>query len=496
MQQFEFTAWSIYTGPSYLQNIYEGSSWVVGKWDAINNDTSAAEIKADIDARIDSVINAFQKALPCYKTYNRFFIIPEFFFRCKQGPYPYLKVDGEDYPVAYIQKKLKERLSEIIPNDNNYYNIFSGTVLTSNITDYNQFLASAPVTERMEKLNKCLNDQNGDLFRHAVSKQHKAVSWYRENIANNKKTQLNRHTFSNYKVNNSSTALDNFMKEARENPLCTVRNRGVFFVYNRTMMDEMQSFICEKQYESTVDLTMGMFKGDKLNHDGMITEWMANYPSISILGGDKDTDNFSTCARFTPKFLWNSDFGVEICLDHRKQRLRRTVDMCIQNGADADNFPILHQIISSGGMQILDYSVGADRSSSIFNADGCDKIYKVYGDDNTVILKGESGIFTGITTGVYNKSVQSKWTGNDGQIYYSHSQLAFCTNESKIDGYNNALELNNKKAQTFNGTQEDPSNNLTDLYGPMIITDGMKEATSLFGATTGELHYYSDVSGQ
>ncbi|PKN97172.1 MAG: hypothetical protein CVU43_17665 [Chloroflexi bacterium HGW-Chloroflexi-5] len=485
MQQFEFTAWSLYTGPSNLQSIYENSSWVVGRWDGINGNTSAAEIKKDIDARIDILINAFQRALPNYKTYNRFFIVPEFFFRCQQGPYPYVKVDGVDYPVEYIQKTLKGRLSAIIPNDNNYYSFFSGSVLTSNVSDYDQFLSSVAVTERLQQLNNCLADDT-DLMRKMSSNQHTTASWHRELFNRTKKTPQNKSV-------NSSDALNDFMKVVRANPLCTVRNRGVYLFFNRSMMAEMQSFICEKQYESTVDLTMGVFNGNRIEHGGMITEWMANYPSISILGGDKQTDGLSTNARFTPEFLWNADIGLEICLDHRKQRLRRTVDMCIQNGADADNYPILHQIISSGGMQILDYAVAADRSSRIFNADGCDKIYKVYGDESTVILNGEAGKFTGITTGVYNKSVQSKWTGKDGQTYYSHSQLAFCTNESKVEGFNNALGLNNEKAETYTGTPDTPSNTLTDLYEAQIFS--LNGTTDLFGATTGELHYYSDVSG-
>lgn len=85
--------------------------------------------------------------------------------------------------------------------------------------------------------------------------------------------------------------------------------------------------------------------------------------------------------------------------------------MCTANGAAADNFPLFKQLIPSGGMQILDYGVAASKSSVIFNADGCDKIYYVYTDPSSAILHGEPGVFTGITTGVYNKSIQSKMVG-------------------------------------------------------------------------------------
>lgn len=83
------------------------------------------------------------------------------------------------------------------------------------------------------------------------------------------------------------------MKGCRANPLCTVRNRGIYFYCKPTKGKvEVETFINEKQFESTVDLTMGIFdeKQKKINHGNMITEWMANYPSYSIIKGDKQTN--------------------------------------------------------------------------------------------------------------------------------------------------------------------------------------------------------------
>lgn len=473
MEQIEFTAWSLYTGPSNLKSIINDPNcpWVVGTWDGINNNTTAQEIKKDIDERINMLLYVFNKTLPMYKTYNRLFVIPEFFFHCKQGPYPYVKPDGLNYPLEYITLRLKTELKKIIPNDNNYYEIVIGSVLTSNIEDYGTFLNSLPVTQRLLELNLVLAD-NPALLK-AVHSGH----W-------------SRHLkFASQNTNNDLTALNNFMKLCRANPLCTVRNRGVCFHVNQTLMGEIETFVYEKQYESTVDLTMGIYDSqNKIVHGGMITEWMANYPSYSILNGDKQTDQYSTNARFTPRFFGNNDMGVEICLDHRLQRLRRTVDMSIQNGAAADNYPLLRQVIPSGGMQILDYSVAAEKSCAIFNADGCDKIYAKYGDESTVILKGEAGTYKGITCGVYNLCVQSKWAGKDGNTYYSHSQLAFTTYESVLSGFNNALGLNNPKAATYEGNEDKPTNVLTDDFKAQIIKLGSD--SDLFIAGPGEIHYY------
>lgn len=478
MEQFDFTAWSLYTGPSYLKTIINDPDcpWVVGQWDGVNADTSAAEIKKDLDQRIQLVVNGFKQAQGSYKTYNRHFVIPEFFFHCKQGPYPNIKVDGQLYPFDYITTQLHKQLAACIPNDENYYYIVIGSVLTSNVADYTTLLNSAAVKERQDQLNAILPK--------GLSKSLKAfghAAW--------KRRLSNRalHT-----ENSELNALNNFMLMARANPLCTVRNRGAFFNFHKTLIPDGKVYIYEKQYESTVDLTMGMFDASgKVTPNGMITEWIGNYPSYSILSGDKQTNQFSNFARFTPPFAGYSDYGVEICLDHRLQRLRRTVDMSMANGAAADNYPLFKQIIPSGGMQILDYSVAAAKNSVIFNADGCDKIYYVYTDPNSYILNGNAGKFKGITCGVYTQSVQSKWLARDGNTYYSHSQLAFTTNDSNVGGFNNALGLNNPKGKTYNGPIDKPYNVLTDSFYPVITV--LPGESPLFAGSTGELHYYQPM---
>jgi hypothetical protein len=474
MEQFDYSAWSLYTGPSELKTIINdpSCSWVVGQWDGINANSSKEEIKKDIDYRIQIIIDNLKQIIPQFKTYNRHFVIPEFFFHCVEGPYPNIKVDGENYPFEYIVLSLKKELKALIPNDNNYYTIIIGSTLTSNIEDYASFLNSDAVLQRQAELNAILPKGI-----HNLCKAHDNYKWKRSldfKLSENKDLDL----------------LNSFMKSARSNPLCTVRNRGAYFHFNKTMMEDVEVFLYEKQNESTVDLTMGIFDSNgKITTNGMITEWLGNYPSYSILSGDKQTSTPSTYARFTPSFFGSSDIGVEICLDHRLQRLRRTVDMSIVNGAAADNYPLFKQFIPSGGMQILDYSVAATKNAYIFNADGCDKIYTDYTDPNSVILNGESGKFKGITCGVYNQSIQSKWTGRDTQTYYSHSQIASTTNESSIEGFNNALGLNNIMATTYNGSEQAPSNARTDSFNPTIFPTEITE--NVFALNEGEIHYYN-----
>ena len=467
MTQADFTAWSIYTGPSQCKNLFaDGSSpWVVGQWDGINTDTSEVELKKDLDYRINVILHAFNEMLPRFKTNDRHFVIPEFFFRCKQGPYPYRKVDGENYPFEYIVSTLKNKLKDCIKSeDHNNYSIIIGSALTSNVVNYESFLNSPEVLGRQKDLNKLLPDI------HQTHEEHNNRHWSRDSVGE------------------KGSELYVFMDKARKNPLCTVRNRGAYFHFNRSLMDEVEVFIYEKQDESSIDLTMGMIIDKKLTTNGMITEWLASYPAFGITEGDKQTEPMFFGARFSPLGSNEGDVGVEICRDHYFKRLRRTVGMTIKNGADADNIPLAKQFVTSGGAQIFEPAIAANCNSVIFNADG---LHIVGG-------AGDKQPHKGITQGVYSQSISSNWTGRDGYPYHSHSQLAFTTNDSILKGYNNADGNNNIKALTFNNSDSSPCvhNDITDSFSPVIIDHVRpvlpdQEPQNVFALNDGELHHYA-----
>ena len=461
MTQADFTAWSLYTGPSQCKNLFaDGSSpWVVGQWDGINTDTGEVELKKDLDYRIDVVLHAFKAMLPRFKTNDRHFVIPEFFFRCKQGPYPYRKVDGVNYPFEYIVSTLKNKLKGCIkPEDHNNYTIIIGSALTSNVVDYDSFLNSPEVMARQKELNEYLPDI------YLTIEEHDNLHWSRD--PHSKK----------------DSKLYVFMERARRNPLCIVRNRGAYFHFNRTLMDEVEVFCYEKQNESSIDLTMGMIIDKKITANGMITEWMASYPSFSIVGGDKQTEPFFVGARFSPSGFIAGDVGVEICRDHYFQRLRRTVGMTIDNGANAHNFPLAKQFVVSGGAQIFEPAIAINCNSVIFNADG---LHNVGGVEDK-----------GTAEGVYSQFIDSNWTGRDEKPYHSHSQIAFTTNDSIIKGYNNADGDYNVKALTNNGKDMSRYNEMTDSIRPVIIEHigpviPDQDPQNIFALNDGELHHYA-----
>jgi hypothetical protein len=473
----EYIAWAIYTGTSGIAQIANdgGETWAVGAWDALNKDAKAQEIQRDIDARINLIIGTFTQALPHYRAHNRYFVMPEFFFRCKQGAYPQVKIEGK-YPVEYIQAQLGKLFSEAIQRsgkDNFNYIICSGSILTTNIVNYDVFFKSRLVTERFEALNKVLKNR---LLKNTLI-YHKGYPRYR----------------NQWKQDEKMTTLDIFMHECRINPLATFRNRAILFEFKAQEL--VTSVVYEKQYKSTVDLTFGEPEdpNDKVVREikkpNMLTEWMANHPSYSTLKGDKHTNSSSTNSIIASNINKNWNYGMEICLDHRLQRLRRTVKMTHANGADADTPPINIQINQSGGMQLKDYSIAVRAGGVILNVDGCDVVHQT-GLDGLDDLK-ESTIFTGMAAGVYAHSIQAEWEMVMPKAH-AHSQLAFATDDAIIDGFNNALGSNNQKVSTFKKTKENPANETLATYLPEVKSIDLQqnEYTNLFAAGIGELHCY------
>ncbi len=482
-----YAAWALYTGPAKVTPLWTNSRWIAGEWNGGNRDTTAAQIKNDIDARLGCIMKTFamtRAAIPdARKEAGRnYFVIPEFFFHSRQGPYPYLKINGA-YPFEYICTFFQDLLSQIQVGllKNEAWLVCIGSIMTCNVTDINGLLASSAVKERLDALNAEMKNLSAE-------KGYKSANDFHKGAAHIK-------AFSYLKtadpVSDAEKAIDDLMNLYRANPLCIVRNRGAIF--NLTSADIACSGY-EKQCESTVDLTMGKLVTDgktcRLEHGGMITEWAAGYPSISILNGDKNCIDAPLASRISVPGRSPGaaalETGVEICLDHRLKRLRRTVGMIKATGAAQDNPSLAVQLVPSGGMQLLDYSVSAGSSGAMFNSDGCDPILTRYDDTGKPVIEG-SGVFKQITAGVYASSAQTMVQLE--KPYYSHSQLSFRYGSQDMTGYNNASGTKND-----NGPTCDPAakkNAALDSYPPArrITVTGI-DVAALFAAGPGELHLY------
>lgn len=480
-----YVAWALYTGPAYATPLWRNSRWITGEWNGLNMKSTADDIMFDIEWRITAIKRTLAQAREAItderKTSARnYFVIPEFFFHCKQGPYPYLALNGEQ-PFEYICSTLQNALKDISLLPNETWIISIGSVLTCNEPDIDALLASPAVQERLEALNAEMRNLSAEKGRRNAADFHKGAP----------RIKAFSYLKPTVPLSNAESSIDGLMEQYRANPLCIVRNRGAIFYLDGGSV-EYAGY--EKQNESTVDLTMGKLMSDGktcwLIPGGMITEWICGYPSISILSGDKNCSAAPLASRITihDQVSGNSVFelGVEICLDHRLQRLRRTVGMTKANGAAQDNPPLAIQLVPSGGMQILDSSISARNGGAVFNSDGCDPILTEYDDKGTPVTDG-SGVFKRITCGVYASSAQTMVSIE--KPYYSHSQLCFRFGSQDLNGYDNALGSKN-----FNGPTYDPvtgQNPALDAYPPATRLPVTGNAvSSLFAAGAGELHLY------
>ena len=206
--QSEFIALSLYTGPENVKNVISEPDcpWILGTWNGIQTDTES-QIKQDIDERINFILTSFNEAFPYYTSTNRYFVIPEFFFHCKQGPYPNISINGQSI-LEYMINSIKHRLENFDFQDNYY--IIIGSILTSNVENYDHFLKSDPVTYRMEQLNKIVSGKINTESFHSYPK--------------NRVLMLSKNS-----ENTTLDKLNNFMNICRGDQLCTVRNRTICF---------------------------------------------------------------------------------------------------------------------------------------------------------------------------------------------------------------------------------------------------------------------------
>lgn len=478
-----FFAWSLYT--AYRNPVTLGN-WVAAKWPgkAISN---AQDMQCDIDFRIDIFIEALKVAIAGTANCNdcvRIFVVPEFYFHSAHGPYPGLKINDQS-AFEYLMSQLATCVKDTFVNSSDAgsdWVICTGSVLTTHVADISHFLAGAEVQKRLTTLNAV----------YTRATQQNAVPLPTPHIGLMRLKPFEVVTQPGIQYDE----LNALVSAYRQDPLCTVRNRAGIFVYNGGSNEEIVHYSIEKQGESTVDLTLGILKNGKIDTGNQITEWLANYPPISIINGDNQGTGSGIYRKPGARmpivtYDQNVELGAEICLDHRLQRLRRTVDM-------VGNSPIDIQLVPSGGMQLLDYGIAGGSNGAIFNADGCDYILNKYNSDGRPVItkngKASSGITKQVITGVYAASAQTKSEGADGTPYFSHSQLAFRTTDAGPNGYVNPESTKNPGGATYTGDVSNPVNQLLDLYNEPVVqavTSSNPKVNEYFTAGLGEVHQYS-----
>ena len=478
-----FFAWSLYT--AYRNPISIGN-WVAAEWPghSIENEE---DMKKDIDFRIDRFIDALKVAINGTSQCNgwvRYFVVPEFYFHCVHGPYPGLKLNGEsafEYLMSHLSVRIKDTLADSSDAAKDWV-ICTGGVLTTHVADIPKFLAGPDVKQRLDTLNAAYTRATQSNSTPLATSHIGLMRLKSLEAAPKKETQFDE--------------VNALVNAYRQDPLCTVRNRVGIFVYNGASTKDITPYSVEKQAESTVDLTLGVLKNGKIDPAGQITEWLANYPPVSIINGDNQGTGKGIFRKSSARIPITSygqsvELGTEICLDHRLQRLFRTVNM-------TGNLPLDIQLVPSGGMQLLDYAIAAGSSGAIFNADGCDFILDQYNSAGVPVIEKDGKAISGITkqviTGVYTSSAQTLSLGHDGTAYYSHSQLSYRTTDVGPDDYVSPKGIENVGGITFSGGLSNPANPYLDLYDkPAVyaVTSLSQKVDDYFVAGLGEVHQYS-----
>ena len=475
-----FFAWSLYTA---YRNPVSIGNWVAAEWPG-KSITNSQDMQDDIDFRIDMFIEALKTAISCTTNCNhrvRYFVVPEFYFHSVHGPYPGLTINDQsafDYLMNQLAKRIKGTLADSSDSGGDWV-ICTGSVLTTHVDDITNFLARSEVQKRLTSLN--------EVYARATQQNKAPVATSHIGLMRLKSFEAETQLGTQY------DELNALVDTYRQNPLCTVRNRAGIFAYNVGSTGEITRYSIEKQAESTVDLTLGILQNGKIKTGGQITEWMANYPPISILNGDNQGANTGkTGARMSINSCGsNVELGAEICLDHRLQRLRRTVNM-------PGNCPLDIQLVSSGGMQLLNYAIAGGSSGAIFNTDGCDYILDQYNSSGQPVItkngEASNGTTKKVITGVYTSSAQTRSKGADGTPYYSHSQLAFRTADIGPSNYVNPVGTENLGGVTYTGDISCPANQYLDLYSNTVVqkvSTSSQKVNNYFTAGLGEIHQYS-----
>lgn len=277
------------------------------------------------------------------------FVAPEFYFHGIQGPYLY--ESDEDDPAERLRGVLSETFEQ--PEYRNWLFI-CGTVITAQIRDSEKMFAASP-TKARNKVVKSLCEQW--LATYGPMK---------EAIAD---------------------ALANFVQTCHAYPCCKVRNRSIIVSQQPMALPQVNgpqtnyhSISTEKYYVSNEDFLLYDTSDEagasiQGNYRPIVTEQMVAYDFIDLTQGDAKRSPFDKYAIFeqslecSPPTRLEARYGVEICLDHRDTRLRRSIHNSRGSGEAAAN-EIGVQVIPSCGMQIISTSVAAKKGGIVFNCDG------------------------------------------------------------------------------------------------------------------------------
>ncbi|GAA1862147.1 hypothetical protein ACFQZV_13170 [Microbacterium koreense] len=309
------------------------------------------------------------------------FVAPEFFWHGTQGPYVF-QPDERD-PAEVIL----EAVDAAFPaEDFADWLLVCGTVISTQVADRHALWAEPSI------------DVRNDTVR-ALTEQYRKASGAITSLV--------------YDM------LRGFVVQCHSYPNVEVRNRSI--VLSRVPVDGVRATLqatlltTEKYYDSNEDFLLYDVTGRR----DVITEQMTAYPILDLTGGDDKRDPRDPYAIFRHVYGVDdhADIGVEICLDHADNRLRRSIA--------SPAWPVkpdgLHlHLLPSCGMQLTRDGIAAGVGGWAFN---CDGEYAIAGDHPTgTPTAGSPNGVTSIYTDVVSE-VSAHYSG--------HTQLARVTSAAQ-----------------------------------------------------------------
>lgn len=141
---------------------------------------------------------------------------------------------------------------------------------------------------------------------------------------------------------------------AQKHPLHKIHNRC--YIYKQNSTEYPEGLFIEKRYVSHEDFVVSVYSPNAYS------EASVAYPYIDESDGELKKSAFDSKSLFT---LDGISFATEICLDHRRGRLRE-----VRKSHEPSQVPVDVHLVVSCGMQLQQPSVVAKTGGLVFNTDG------------------------------------------------------------------------------------------------------------------------------
>lgn len=326
-EKVRFLGYAVPTTPANMIGVGDPN----GHGAAAGTYRAAADLATDVRARagfLKTAVDTARAVLPPADGVLNVFVAPEFYWHGPMGPY--VHAPGDPDPAELILRELGRLFPAAEYPD---FLLVLGTVITAEVADIDTLMETSSVTVRndvVRALGQSWQSADGSIAQVVL-----------DTLVNFIK---NCHTYSQVEVRNRAMVLGPAELHGVVGPL------------------EARAITTEKYFDSNEDLLLWDVTGRPV-----ITEQMSAYPILDISGGDLKTSDRDPYAVFRVPGTAPVTVGVEICLDHSDERLRK--------GAHRSPWPrpgdgIDLHLVPSCGMNLHPAAVAARSGGWAFNCDG------------------------------------------------------------------------------------------------------------------------------